>query len=211
MEQRMNKKQELLKLAKLRQQIKYDGYNYIADYANGAYECNYVSPYSKSAHNVNTNVFIILQDWSSDENMQGNVCEETNKYGYTPSVGTNKNLIKLLKECLDLELKNTYATNLFPFIKMGGMSANIPIKDMRRAAKEFTLPMVKIIKPKIAIALGVKTFNAIFDSCEDKQKITDDSFRYGNTKIFFQYHPAARISNKKKEERWKRMSQYLYD
>lgn len=63
-----------------------------------------------------------------------------------------------LDKHLKLKLKDTYATNLFPFIKMGGMSANIPIKDMRKSAKDFTLPMIEIIKPKIAIALGRKTF-----------------------------------------------------
>lgn len=207
----MNKEQELLELAKKRQTTKYNGYKCLSDYYDGVNECDYVSPYSKSAHNIDTDVFVILQDWSSDENMPDGTCKETNELGYTPSVNTNKKLIKLLKNYLNLELKDTYATNLFPFIKMGGMSANIQIKDMRRAAKEFTLPMIKTVKPKIAIALGVKTFNALFDSCENKQEITDDSFICGNTKIFFQYHPAARIPNKKKEERWKRMSQYLYD
>ena len=78
---------------------------------------------------------------------------QTNLLGYTPSRGSNKNLIKLLKESLNLELKDTYATNLFPYIKMGKMSAKIKPTDMSKAAKEFTLPMIDIIKPKIAIAL----------------------------------------------------------
>ena len=107
----MNKKQELLKLAKLRKESRYDGNNSIADYENGFYECDYVSPYSKSAHNVNADVFVILQDWSSDENMYGR-CEETNRMGYTPNVGTNIKLKNLLKEHLSLELKDTYATDL---------------------------------------------------------------------------------------------------
>ena len=206
----IDKKQELLELAKLRKKTRYDGYNSIADYENGFYECDYVSPYSKSAHNINADVFIILQDWSSDENMHG-ICKETNRLGYTPSVGTNIKLISLLKEHLFLELKDTYATNLFPFIKMGGMSANIPIRDMRKSAKEFTLPMIEIIKPKIAIALGRKTFNALFDSCEEKLKSTESSFIYGTTKIFHQPHPAARISNVEKGKRWKGMKEYLND
>ena len=58
----MNKKEELSKLAKLRQSKVYEGYTSIADYANGAYECEYVSPYSKSAHNVDADVFVILKD-----------------------------------------------------------------------------------------------------------------------------------------------------
>ncbi len=204
----MNKELELLKLAKLRQESRYDGYNTIADYVDGFYECDYVSPYSKSAHNVNTEVFVILQDWSSDENIRIK-CDETNMLGYSPNVGTNKKLIKLLKDYLSLELKETYTTNLFPFIKMGGISARIPIKDMRKAAKEFTLPMIKIVNPKIAIALGKKTFIALFDSCENITDATKDSFKYGNTIIFHQPHPAARIPNTEKEKKWKEMKYYL--
>ena len=206
----MNKELELLKLAKLRQKTRYDGYNSIADYESGFYECDYVSPYSKSAHNLNADAFVILQDWSSDENMYGK-CEETNRLSYTPSVGTNIKLIKLLKEHLSLELKDTYATNLFPFIKMGNMSANIRIRDMRRSATEFTLPMIKIIQPKIVIALGRKTFNALSDSCIDKQEPTTSTFKYKNTKIFHQPHPAARITNAEKEKRWSEMKEYLVD
>ena len=206
----MDKEERLLKLAKLRQETRYDGFKSIEDYENGFYECDYVSPYSKSAHNINADVFIILQDWSSDENMQGK-CEETNRLGYTPNVGTNIKLKKLLEEYLSLTLKDTYVTNLFPFIKMGGMSSNIPIKDMRKSAKQFTLPMIEIIQPKIAIALGRKTFNSLFDSCEDKQEITTNSFKYENTKIFHQPHPAARISNVEKERNWKEMKIYLND
>lgn len=213
----MNKEKELLKLAKLRQSKVYKGYKSIADYENKFYECDYVSPYSKSAHNTNADVFIVLQDWSSDENMCG-ICEETNRLGYTPSVGTNKNLIKLLKEHLDLELKNTYATNLFPFVKMGGISANIPPKDMQKAAKEFTLPMIEIIKPKIAIALGMKTFNALrqgagLNKVCDMEEAVKNTFDYHGAKIFFQAHPSQQSQNTRGvtcvKNDWFKMSKYV--
>lgn len=204
----MNKELELLKLAKKRQSSVYDGYKGIGDYEQGYYECDYVSPYSKSAHNIDANVFVILQDWSSDENMHGK-CELTMKYGFTPEVGTNKKLKSLLHEHLDYELEQTYATNLFPFIKMGGMSANIPIADMRRAASEYTVPMIEIIKPKIAIALGRKTYNALSDVCKNKLIIDEGIFDYCGTRVFHQPHPAARISNLDKAEKWRKMKTFL--
>ena len=214
-----NKKQEdLYILAKLRQSKTYEGYKSIADYANGVYECDYVSPYSKSAHNVDAEVFVILQDWSCDNNMIREVCNETNLLGYTPSVGTNKNLIKLLKENLNLELKDTYTTNLFPYIKMGGMSAYIKKGDMKKSAKEFTLPMMDIIKPKIAVALGMKTFNALRESCDLKparnmSEAVDLAFKYSATKIFFQAHPSQRSQNQRTKalviKDWRRISDYL--
>ena len=204
----MNKSQELLNLAKLRQKTIYDGYKSIACYEKGFYECDFVSPYSKSAHNVDAEVFVILQDWSSDDNMYGR-CQDTNRLGYTPSVKTNITLINLLKDYLSLGLQDTYTTNLFPFIKMGGMSANIPIKDMRKAAGQFTLPMINIVKPKIAIALGRKTFNSLSDACVEKKESSSESFIYQGTKVFHQPHPAARISNIEKEKRWRDMNEYL--
>lgn len=208
MNQNMTKEKELLALARLRQNTRYDGYKTIADYVNGYYECDYVSPYSKSANNINADVFVVLKDWSSDDNLHGK-CPETNKLGYTPSVRTNIKLINYLKKFLDLDLKDTYTTNLFPFIKMGDMSAQIVRKDMRRAAKDFTIPMIEIIRPKIVIALGGETFNALWHGCVDKKEVTQSSFKYGNAKVFHQPHPAARISNQKKEEGWSAMKRYL--
>jgi restriction system protein len=204
----MNKKKELLKLAQLRQTTRYEGYNCLADYVDGFYECDYVSPYSKSANNINADIFIVLQDWSSDENMQDK-CEKTKELGYTPSVATNIKLNELLNNKISVNLKDTYTTNLFPFIKMGGLSSNISIKDMRKAAKQFTIPMIDIIKPKIVIALGRKTYDAIYDNCYEKGQKYSDSFIYGNTKIFHQPHPAARITNFKKERKWNEMYEYL--
>ena len=74
-----------------------------------------------------------------------------------------------------------------------------------------TLPMIKIISPKIVIALGKQTFSALFDGCEDKREPSKSSFQYINTKIFHQPHPAARISNFEKEEMWGEMKKYLSD
>ena len=89
------------------------------------------------------------------------------------------------------------------------MSAKIPPKDMQRAAKEFTLPMIEIIKPKIVIALGKETFCALYNVCGHKTECKKNPFKLGDTKVFWQYHPAARISNEKKSENWKQMKDYL--
>ena len=204
----MSKEKALLELALLRQKTRYEGYKSIADYLDGFYECEYVSPYSKSAHNVNADVMVVLQDWSSDENMQV-ACEETNRIGHTPTVGTNVKLISLLERFLKLDLSETYATNLFPFIKMGGMSAYMPVRDLRRAAHDFTLPMIDIIEPKIVIALGRKTYQALLSAARDKAVDKQGSFIYKKTRVFHQPHPAARISNEKKERGWSEMALYF--
>ena len=45
----MAKQSELLALAKLRQRTRYPGYKCIGDYHGGAYECDFVSPYTKKS------------------------------------------------------------------------------------------------------------------------------------------------------------------
>jgi hypothetical protein len=219
----ITKEQELLELAIKRQATTYEGYSCIADYNNGAYECDYISPYSVSAHNVDADILIILQDWCSEAGFGEDVCEKTLKHGYTPSVRTNINLIKLLKVHLNVELDKTYATNLFPYIKKGKMSNQIYQKDLIRAANDFTLPAINIIKPKIAICLGLVTFNAIRVSCGHNEiypmaNAIDSSFSFNGTKIFVQAHTGQMgINNRNRGgvnrvySDWNKMAEHLHE
>ncbi len=98
----MDKKQELLKLAKKRQQTAPpDGSFPIGKYHGGIFECDYVSPWTKGAHNVDVDIFLLLQDWGSDEELSAPLVdlEKHNfelEYGRTPDQRTNKNLAALL-------------------------------------------------------------------------------------------------------------------
>ena len=189
----MNKSDRLLALAKKRKVTTYKGYTAIGDYNSGAYECDYVSPYSISAHNVDADILIILQDWCSEENFKEEVRQETLKYGYTPSVKTNIKLKELLLKHLNVTLEQTYATNLFPYIKPGPMNASISAKDLLKAAKDFTLPIIEIINPRIAICFGKATFDAIRKACGLKavkniEEAIASHFTYQSTEIFCQAH-----------------------
>lgn len=189
----MNKEQRLLELAKKRQENIYEGYSSIGDYDNGVWECDYVSPYSLSAHNVNADVLIILQDWCSADSFTGEICFQTLKLGHTPSVRTNINLKKLLDEHFDLSLEDTYATNLFPYVKKGQMNARIPAGDLLKAANDFTLPIINIIRPKLVICLGKNSFNALRKSCglrsvSNMNEAVNANFKYLESTIFCQAH-----------------------
>lgn len=217
----MNKSERLLALSKKRKAKTYEGYSAIGDYNNGVWECDYVSPYSISAHNEDTDILIILQDWCSEESFGKEVCQETLKYGYTPSVKTNVNLKKLLFEHINVTLDQTYSTNLFPYIKPGTMNAYIPVKDLLKAAKDFTLPIIEIINPKIAICFGKDTFNAIRKACGLKvvynmEEAIASHFTYRSTEIFCQAHPGQLGQNNRNRggihrvsSDWKSMLPYL--
>ncbi len=62
---------------------------------------------------------------------------------------------------MSLEFSQTYATNVFPFIKPKEMNKPIPPDVLMDAARTFALPQIKIINPLMVICLGIATFNAI--------------------------------------------------
>lgn len=159
--QTSGKRRQLLQLAKQRQTARWRGYRGIRSYYNGAYECDHVSPYTKSAKNVDAEVFVMLQDWSSHEGISKGFDPDVKRLGHTPALATNRNLIRLLSDIFGLQLHETYATNLFPFIKQGSMNARIPTKDLCRAAQLFATPQIEIVRPKLVICLGLQTFNAL--------------------------------------------------
>lgn len=149
-------------VAMRRQAARWDGYNSIGNYHAGAYECDYVSPYSKSAHNVDASTFVLLQDWSSHDRLNAQLIDEDARIlGLSPELPTNKTLQRLLLQHFNTELRDTYATNLFPFIKLGGLSAAIPTSALIRAAREFAIPQIEIVRPALVICLGISTFNAV--------------------------------------------------
>jgi hypothetical protein len=156
----VDKRTQLLRLARLRQGTRLVGYGCLADYHEGAYECDEVSPYTKSAGNVDARVFVMLQDWASNDTLRGPFDPESARLGHTPNRRTNILLQRLLREVFDVSLAEVYATKLFPFIKPGGMSARIRWGDLVRAAREFALPQIEIIKPALVVCLGLNTYNA---------------------------------------------------
>ena len=157
----MDKLTQLIKLGHKRQQERLPGFFSIADYQDGAYECQWVSPYTKAAGNLNADVMVILQDWSSDEFLARGLKQMLIDYGIDHNLPTSRNLDSLLKKHLGISLAETFGTNLFPFIKPGNMSAQIPIKQLIRAAKCYALPQIIIIQPLLVICLGLSVYNAI--------------------------------------------------
>jgi restriction system protein len=205
----VDKRARLLELARKRQTCSREGYKNsykgIGDYHGGVYECDFVSPYTKSAGNVDAEVMVFLQDWSSDESLKGDIHQDRVTLGYRRGKRTNEILIKLLDDHFGLALKDIYATNLFPFIKLGRMSAPIPTEDMVRAAQEYGLPQLAIVQPRLAICLGLKTFNALRAACgaprvEPIAKAIASPFCHDGTIIYCQAHPAVRAKDRSREQ-----------
>lgn len=189
----MDKRNELAQLAQLRRESRWVGYTGIGDYHGGVYESEFVSPYTKSAGNVDAELMIVLQDWASADALSAPVDQDRVTFGLDPTRNTNTRLQALLRRHFEMELRDTYGTNLFPFVKPGAMNAKIPRADLVRAAREFALPQIRIIRPVLAVCLGIGTYNAIAVAAGQQSgaTVTDavaKPFNVGMTRVWCSAH-----------------------
>jgi len=165
----------------------------------------------------------MLQDWNSHEFLENLDPEsddgvEVRRIGRKASLPTNKKLSELLKKHFSRSLAEVYATNLFPFIKQGNLSAAIQRDLLVRAAREFALPQVQIVNPKIVICFGLATFNAVracylLDKCASVEAAFNNKFTNDEGVQFWaQAHPGHfgqisrnRLDKSQVENDWKRM------
>lgn len=193
-----SRKQEALRaLGRRRQRDRWAPYHCIADYHQGRYEFDAVSPYSKSAGNADADVFLLLQDWASDDLLRGPFHQALADFGHLPRLRTNMCLVRLLEQVFNLGLVDVYGTNLFPFVKPGTMSAGVPPRDLLRAAQNFAIPQIDIVQPRLVVCLGLATFNAIATALGYARPATLQAalaspIRHGTSRIWCQAHPAAR-------------------
>lgn len=215
--QMSNKRRALQTLAKKRQLSRWPGYKNIGQFHQGAYECLHVSPYTKSANNVDSPIMVFLQDWTSEESIRRGRDDDCVQFGYTPSLPTNRNLIRLLMTSFGLDLNEVFATNLFPFIKPSHMGAAIPRRDLVRAAEEFGLPQMRIVRPRLVICLGLPTFNALREACgqpplKPLNTAINSPFSFEGMRIWCQAHTGGRgqamrnTGRKKVPADWRKMN-----
>ena len=149
---------------------------------------DWVSPYTKTAHAFD-GIAVVLQDWSSEDKLSQGVIPAVQKYGRDPDLKTNKILDRLLREVLNLSVEQTYATNVFPYIKPGDISKPIPFPDVTRAAREFAVPELRLARPSRILALG---------------KMASTALREVGVECIALPHPAARMSISAQVEAWRR-------
>jgi uracil-DNA glycosylase len=157
------KREALRQLARKRQADRLEPYYCLADIHDGYYECDYVSPWTTSAENVNADLMILGKDWgSTDSLIERPPDPERKRLGQGWGVPTNKNLREYLNDCMGgLKFSETYASNVFPFIKQGKKDSGIRDEDMLYAAKKYALPQIEIVSPRMVICLGKPAFRAV--------------------------------------------------
>lgn len=152
---------------------------------------DWVSPYTKGAHTMR-GLAIVLQDWASAEGLADGPSPDVQALGRTAGLLTNRRLEAALRATLGLTIADTFATNVFPFVKPGGMSAAIPMADLVRTATEFTRRELAIVQPTAVVALGRRTHDALTRAGVNAMHLP---------------HPAARgMSSEDYRQHWARVS-----
>ena len=196
---------ELRNLGAQRHSARWEGYGCVQDYHGGAYESDHVSPYTKSAPNVDSPVFVLLQDWASDDYLREPIRPCLIDQGRDPSLWTNTHLDALLQNHFDLQVSEVYATNLFPFVKPGKMNAYIPAPARELAAREYAIPQIRIVAPRLVISLGIACFNSLRKGCDRRlcksvEVGLASPFECEGAMVWCQSHPGSLGKNRRNRD-----------
>jgi hypothetical protein len=161
----MGKKEDLAELISKRREDRNPKYHSLSEFDGGFYDGEWVVPWTISAYNLDALLMIVAQDWISEEYANKNNKPQQRKArkdtGQDAVLPTNKNLKEFLERAFKLEFSQTYATDVSIFIKPGDMDGDVPMEDLECCAKEYTLPQIKIVRPRMVLCLGAKTFNSV--------------------------------------------------
>jgi hypothetical protein len=120
-------------------------------------EDEFVVPWSKSACNYDAKLMLMAQDWDSYDNLSVPLTDKHRQIklvGRNVDLPTNKRIDELLHRHFGMSFSDTFATDLFPFVKPGDMRGKLQRLDVLKCAGEFAVPQIEIIEPLIVICLG---------------------------------------------------------
>ena len=193
-----------------------DGFHSIGDFHGGAYESEFVSPWTKSAQKPDAQIMVVAQDWASEDYLSGPLDQQLIALGYDPNLPTNRNLQALLRRHFGVDFSEVFATNIFPFVKPGTMTGSISIRAVATCAQEFLFPQIEIVRPKLVICLGITTYNGLLRAAGLKTfKTLKAAIGHGvevnETSVQCLAHTGARGTNNRGQETvdsdWKAISE----
>ncbi len=158
-----DKQRQLDALTARRKTDRLKQYKTFAEFPHGIFDVHsFVSPWSISAHNVNAEVMIMGKDWAPEKCLEKEPCQFVVSLGQTPCWKTNKNLRLLLMMYLNVRFENTYATDLFTFVKPGEETdATIPPDDLDYCARTYAVPQIEAVRPRVVICNGSAPYNSL--------------------------------------------------
>ncbi len=189
--------EKLQQLGTIRKNDRLEGYFNISDFHDGKYDAQpWVTPWTISACNVNADLMLIAQDWTSEKRISNpKFNDHMAILGQEPTLQTNKRISELLNRHFSIDFKDTFSTNHFVFIKPGMMNAAIASKDFDYCARKYTFPQLDIVKPKMVICLGGSVGHSLLRVLGHPKKsfgeLKIDSVLHNESSIFFSNHPGG--------------------
>ena len=196
-------------------------YRHIHEFHDGQYATNeFVLPYTKAACNLNADVMLILQDWSSVDVLAGSFDSHQAQTGQSLGFRTNENLRAWLKKHLGLRFCDTYATDVVPFAKPGGKSAKLCSKMLSDCALQYTKHEIELIRPCVALCFGGATYRAVFRAFHSRYPTKPFNNEYFDishtisqdpcvTRIVHMSHPAASTTREDRLNEWTKAREHL--
>ena len=156
----MDKQAAIARLVEKRRAETGGRYHHLHLYDGGSWDFDFVVPWTKSACDLDADLMLIGQDWASEDYLRRNDDAKQRtaraRTGQDAHLATNQNLKRLLARHFGLCFSQTYATDVLVCIKPGKMSSNVPTKDLRACAVAYTLPELEIVRPRMALCLGLR-------------------------------------------------------
>ena len=131
-----------------------------------------IGPWSRWQGKLDAKLVIVGQDWG-DKRYFDKYEGRDQAQGNT----TNENLQKLLssigiqvKRPRDSQTQVAFFTNLILCLKHGGLQESVEDQWMTTCAREFLLPLVGIVQPKVVVALGLDVTKTILGAYNLKHR-----------------------------------------
>lgn len=191
------------------------GFSNVSEFQNGIFEhADFLTPWTVGAKNFDADLMLVAQDWASSSWLDNPANAKYGELGRDPTLVTNKNIENYL-ELFSLTFGDTYATNAFPYIKSGNLSAKIKNHYFRKAVVDFLVPQMDVIRPKMVICLGSLVYNEL----RRYRALRPALIRFGHecgvdfdgSKLFGVYHPgglgtASAGGSSEASKQWRKLS-----
>jgi hypothetical protein len=154
-EKTANKAAALAQLVDLRRRDRNDDFFALHEFDGGAWDFDYVVPWTKSACNLDAGLMIIGQDWASEDflrdpkNNSPERVQLRKELGQDPHLATNKNIKRRL-ELFGTTWAQTYAKDVSVFIKPKKMTEKVPMSLLNLCAEKYAVPQLRIVRPVMA-------------------------------------------------------------
>lgn len=183
---------------------------------DGKYDSDEIGPWTRWQGSLSADIMIVGQDWGSQ-------AEFSNKKGLDRESNPTDVFLTELIQKLEIDAKQAsdrlFLTNAALCIREGKAQGGLN-EEWLFNCRPFLKAQIDLIKPKILICLGQKTFYSVLSALDIKRKANEkyrnqvgNFVQYGSLKIFPVYHPGGYgLMNRTKEQQiedWLQITQNI--